>query len=231
MDYSPPGSSVHGILQAGILEWIPFPSPGESSWPRDWTHVSCIAGRFFATEPPGKPISSTRHHKNDFLLNLFKLFKKFHPFLPPTLPPSHLATTNLFSVSVNLVYIPHIGTIICLSQSDLTSLSMIPLSLHMLWQMATFPTSIWLNSIPLYILHNFSIDVSISGYLGCFHISYCKYCCNNMRVHTSFWIHVFLFFRLISRSGIARLYDSSIFHFLRKSSIVVTQIYIPTNRT
>ena len=27
MDYSPPGSSVHGILQAGILEWVAFPSP------------------------------------------------------------------------------------------------------------------------------------------------------------------------------------------------------------
>ena len=29
MDYSPPGSSVHGILQARILEWVPFPSPGD----------------------------------------------------------------------------------------------------------------------------------------------------------------------------------------------------------
>ena len=47
MDYSPPGSSVHGILQARILEWVAFPSPGESSQPRDQTQVSCIAGRFF----------------------------------------------------------------------------------------------------------------------------------------------------------------------------------------
>ena len=29
MDCSPPGSSVHGILQAEILEWLPFPSPGD----------------------------------------------------------------------------------------------------------------------------------------------------------------------------------------------------------
>ena len=29
MDCSPPGSSVHGILQARILEWLPFPSPGD----------------------------------------------------------------------------------------------------------------------------------------------------------------------------------------------------------
>ena len=49
---SPLGFSVHGILQARILEWV-------ASWPRDWIHVSCvswIAGRFFTTEPPGSPI-------------------------------------------------------------------------------------------------------------------------------------------------------------------------------
>ena len=39
MDCSPPGSSVHGILQARILEWITMPSSRGSSWPRDRTHV------------------------------------------------------------------------------------------------------------------------------------------------------------------------------------------------
>ena len=47
MDYSPLGSSVHGILQAGILEWVAVPSSRGSSPPRDRTQVSCIAGRFF----------------------------------------------------------------------------------------------------------------------------------------------------------------------------------------
>ena len=47
MDCSLPGSSVHGILQARILEGLPFPSPGESSRPRDRTQVSRIAGRCF----------------------------------------------------------------------------------------------------------------------------------------------------------------------------------------
>ena len=42
-----PGSSVHGILQARILEWIAVPFSGGSSWPRDQTQVSCIAGRLF----------------------------------------------------------------------------------------------------------------------------------------------------------------------------------------
>ena len=59
MDCSLPGSSVHGILQARILEWVAMPSPSRrSSWHRDQTYVfcgSCIAGRFFSPEPPGKP--------------------------------------------------------------------------------------------------------------------------------------------------------------------------------
>ena len=39
--------TIHGILQAGILEWVGFPFSRGSSQPRDWTHVSLIAGRFF----------------------------------------------------------------------------------------------------------------------------------------------------------------------------------------
>ena len=53
-DCSPPGSSVHGILQARILEWVATPSSRGSSQPRDPTHISCTAGRFFTTEPRGK---------------------------------------------------------------------------------------------------------------------------------------------------------------------------------
>ena len=37
MDYSPPGSSVHGILQARILGWAAVSFPRGSSWPRNWT--------------------------------------------------------------------------------------------------------------------------------------------------------------------------------------------------
>ena len=55
MNYNPPDSSVHGVFQARILEWVATSSSRGSSRPRDQTHVSCIAGRFFTTEPPGKP--------------------------------------------------------------------------------------------------------------------------------------------------------------------------------
>ena len=47
MDCSTPGSSVHGILQARILEWVAMPFSKRSSQPRDWTQVSCIVGVFF----------------------------------------------------------------------------------------------------------------------------------------------------------------------------------------
>ena len=55
MDCSPPGSSVPGILQARILEWIAMPSSRGSSRPRDQTCISCIAGGFFTDESPEKP--------------------------------------------------------------------------------------------------------------------------------------------------------------------------------
>ena len=49
MDCSPPGSSVHRVLQARILEWVAFPFSRGSSKPRGRTQVSCTAGRFITT--------------------------------------------------------------------------------------------------------------------------------------------------------------------------------------
>ena len=60
MDCSPPGSSVSGILQAGILEWVAIPFSRGSSQPRDRTWVSCTTGRFFSSEP-----SFNKHHLLD----------------------------------------------------------------------------------------------------------------------------------------------------------------------
>ena len=55
MECSPPGSSVRGISQTRILEWVAISFFRGSSQPRDPTRVSYIAGRFFTTEPTGKP--------------------------------------------------------------------------------------------------------------------------------------------------------------------------------
>ena len=56
MHCNPPGSFVHGILQARILEWVVTSYSTESSWHRDQTHVSCIS----STVPPGKSFSSVQ---------------------------------------------------------------------------------------------------------------------------------------------------------------------------
>ena len=70
MNSSPPGSSVHGILQARILEWVAIPFSEGSSRPRDQTQVSRIAGRFFilwvtspSTCPGTKQIRDTHREK------------------------------------------------------------------------------------------------------------------------------------------------------------------------
>ena len=43
MDCSPPSSSVHGIFQARILEWVAISFSKGSSWPRNWSHISCFS--------------------------------------------------------------------------------------------------------------------------------------------------------------------------------------------
>ena len=66
------GSSVHGILQARILEWVPISFSRGSSQPRDRTQVSCIAGNLFPalpanslpTEPTGSPQKGGRGTKS-----------------------------------------------------------------------------------------------------------------------------------------------------------------------
>ena len=59
MDYRSPGSSVHGILQARILECVSTTVPRRSSWPRDRTWVSHIAGRFFTVWTTKEALNGT----------------------------------------------------------------------------------------------------------------------------------------------------------------------------
>ena len=55
MDCSQSDSSVHGILQVRIMEWVVISFSRGSSQPRDQTRVSCIANRLFTAEPPKTP--------------------------------------------------------------------------------------------------------------------------------------------------------------------------------
>ena len=70
MDCSLPGSSVHGILQARILAWVAIFSSRGSSWPRNWTGVSCIARGFFTTELPETSIQRAVSHISSSSLSL-----------------------------------------------------------------------------------------------------------------------------------------------------------------
>ena len=74
IDHSSPGSSVHGILQARILEWLVMPSSRGSSQPRDQTRVSFIswiADRFFTTSTTWEAPNhwTTREHPIIYVLN------------------------------------------------------------------------------------------------------------------------------------------------------------------
>ena len=70
-----PGSSVHGILQARILEWVAISFSRRSSWPRDRTWVSYFAGKFFT-------VWATRETHLPNLLNNTNL-SSFLPSMPP----------------------------------------------------------------------------------------------------------------------------------------------------
>ena len=60
--------TVHGILQARILEWVAFPFSRGYSQPRDQTQVSYIAGRFFTSCHKGSPQMWEMDHKEDWAL-------------------------------------------------------------------------------------------------------------------------------------------------------------------
>ena len=63
MDDSPPGSSVHGISEGRILEWVDISFAMGSSWTKDWTCNTCIPGGLFPAQPSGKPQSTIPKYK------------------------------------------------------------------------------------------------------------------------------------------------------------------------
>ena len=84
MDCRPPGSSVHGILQARILECVAMPSSRVCSQPRNLTHISCIsctAGWFFIAETLGKTMLSVQFPIIVFL-TLISLSLRCKPLCP-----------------------------------------------------------------------------------------------------------------------------------------------------
>ena len=89
MDCSPPGSSVHGILQARILEWVAMSSSRESSRPRDQSHDYCLLHWQVGSSPlapPGKPYLNPVFSYFEYVLwsriagSYPKLFEKPQPW-------------------------------------------------------------------------------------------------------------------------------------------------------
>ena len=104
MDCSPPCSSVHGIPQVRILQWVAMPSSRGSSWPRDQITVSVspvLAGRFLTIEPSGKPLRTVCLHKLlRILLGTVSITNSYlpfwlHPSLSPQLQAHHAADRYL----------------------------------------------------------------------------------------------------------------------------------------
>ena len=73
MDYSLPGSSVHRILQARILEWVAIPFSRESSQPRDRTQVSHTAGIFFTVWATREALNGHKPYTYKLCLHIFQL--------------------------------------------------------------------------------------------------------------------------------------------------------------
>ena len=101
MDCSLPGSSGHGILQARILEWVAISYSKGSSWPRNWTCVSCvscIAGRFFTHWATREgPFFSNRGESHPYVGHCWGKFLTVSQRLATQKPTAHaLASSLLF---------------------------------------------------------------------------------------------------------------------------------------
>ena len=79
MDCRPPGSSIHGIFQGRILEWVAISFSRRSSRPRDWTQVSHIVADALPSEPPG----NSSQYKDVYIL-IFYIFLTLQNMLVPS---------------------------------------------------------------------------------------------------------------------------------------------------
>ena len=80
---SPPGSSVHRILQERVLEWIAIFFSRGSSWPRDWTCVCCTAGDSYCWATREAPcLFSRKKHTSCVVYQLQNIYDRVVRYLP-----------------------------------------------------------------------------------------------------------------------------------------------------
>ena len=98
-DCSLPGSSVHGISQARILEWVAISFSRGSSCPRDQIQVSCIAADSSTSEPPGKPhMYSTINIHTAVMTDERSIISNYFSF-----PPVFLLFSSLSIIKFNML--------------------------------------------------------------------------------------------------------------------------------
>ena len=105
MDCSPPGSSVHGIFQARTLKQVVIPSPGDLPNPGIKPLFPALAGGFFTTVPPGKPVLvGASPLFSDLEIQVFQIFfeKSTVLYCLPSLSFAHLSI-ELFSHGFELI--------------------------------------------------------------------------------------------------------------------------------
>ena len=99
MDCSLPGSSVHGILQGRILEWVAILFSRGSSWLRDWIWVSRIAGRFFTVWAIREALCVLWGYIISLHIQNFRQlsYSHLHPSPPPPAGSTQLSSPHLLA--------------------------------------------------------------------------------------------------------------------------------------
>ena len=93
MDCSLPDSSVHGIFQAILLEWMAISFSSGSSWPKDWTQVSCIVDRRFTVWATGEVL---------LVDGIVQSFDVFASFLDLSFTESRVLTSPVIIVNLSI---------------------------------------------------------------------------------------------------------------------------------
>ena len=113
MDCSLPGSSVHGLLKARILEWVASPFSKGSSWPRDWTQVSCIASRCFTIWATREALQCKRLRFNLWVEKILRDKQQQREWRPLT----RFITIHMQIFKVCSLRVFHLGTKSCIEYS------------------------------------------------------------------------------------------------------------------
>ena len=151
MDCRPPGSSIHGISQARILEWVSISFSRGSSQPRDQTWSPTLQADALTSEPPGKPIIAKYFKGKSYFFDATCLLKQINTFLPT----HHFGRTK-----------GSYGNLWMYGYVHVISVSPIYMNINYLKQMFLFPCFVFTSKKIRFSLEVFGNDVDINQYLA-----------------------------------------------------------------